>query len=334
MVREKRIGVGGAEMVVRLDDQRAEMITGRRLYRRFVGPALRRLERPVNGHQVATNGYRTAPSGEIPVYYPRPEHLPQDTPEQREISARVAAHTGWYHTIELGHGVRTPGQFDHDPVLRYYPLPDSLAGKRCLDVATLDGYWAFEMERRGAAEVLALDIESWLDWDMSPQQRDYFRQQGGETAMGRGFAIAAELLGSRVQRRICNVYDLTPERFGTFDFVFCGDLLIHLANPMRAIQNIYAVTRDGGTAVFVDPFTPALEGAGYEALARLMGAMHEIRWWEFSRSFYEKAIRLGGFDRVEFSDPVDLRIRVNADFPLPRAIARAFRDGTSAGEGA
>ena len=72
----------------------------------------------------------------------------------------------WYHTLELGDGVVTDGMFDHRPHMHHYPLPADLSGKRCLDVATMDGYWAFEMERRGAASVTALDLEdpSQLDW--------------------------------------------------------------------------------------------------------------------------------------------------------------------------
>lgn len=31
---------------------------------------------------------------------------------------------------------------DHRPVLDRYPIPADLSGKRCLDVATMDGYWA------------------------------------------------------------------------------------------------------------------------------------------------------------------------------------------------
>src|SRR5258708_32045839 len=74
-----------------------------------------------------------------------------------------------YHTLELGDGVVTKGMFDHRPVLDRYPIPEDLSGLRCLDVATMDGYWAFEMERRGAESVTALDLENPedLDWPAS-----------------------------------------------------------------------------------------------------------------------------------------------------------------------
>src|SRR5579872_3409662 len=72
----------------------------------------------------------------------------------------------WYHTIELPGGIVTPGEYDHRPIVSKVPLPERLDGLRCLDVGTHDGFWAFEMERRGAAEVVAIDVEdpSELDW--------------------------------------------------------------------------------------------------------------------------------------------------------------------------
>jgi tRNA (mo5U34)-methyltransferase len=79
------------------------------------------------------------------------DHSPQ------ELIARVNARE-WYHTLELAPGVETPGFFDLRPLLREFPLPPSLAGMRCLDVGTFDGFWAFAMERRGAAEVVAIDV--------------------------------------------------------------------------------------------------------------------------------------------------------------------------------
>src|SRR3954469_4520785 len=80
----------------------------------------------------------------------------------------------WYHTLELGNGVVTKGMFDHRPHMKHYPIPADLTGKRCLDGATMDGYWAFEMERRGAASVTALDLEDpeALDWPAALRGQD------------------------------------------------------------------------------------------------------------------------------------------------------------------
>ena len=67
------------------------------------------------------------------------------------------ADVSWYHSIALPGGIVTPGLYDLRPALEHSLLPRSLAGLRCLDVGTHDGFWAYEMERRGA-EVTAIDV--------------------------------------------------------------------------------------------------------------------------------------------------------------------------------
>ena len=66
----------------------------------------------------------------------------------------------WWHVIDLPDGTSTPGGWDlRRAASQEIPWPE-LAGKRCLDVGTADDFWAFELERRGAADVLATDIPS------------------------------------------------------------------------------------------------------------------------------------------------------------------------------
>src|SRR6266542_4227201 len=92
-----------------------------------------------------------------------------------ELRDAVASRPVWYHTLELAPGLVTPGWFDLRPIVQLMPWPD-VRGKRCLDVGTYDGFLAFEMERRGAAEVLAVDIDDHSKWDWPPDVRQY----GGE----------------------------------------------------------------------------------------------------------------------------------------------------------
>src|SRR3712207_3284092 len=86
-------------------------------------------------------------------------------PGSQASLAQEVATLEWYHTIELAPGVVTPGWHDTRPIVSQIPLPASLAGKRCLDVGAVDGFWAFEMERRGAQEVVAIDILDPQEWD-------------------------------------------------------------------------------------------------------------------------------------------------------------------------
>jgi tRNA (mo5U34)-methyltransferase len=93
-----------------------------------------------------------------------------------------------------------------------------VSGLRCLDVGTSDGFLAFELERRGAAEVLAVDLAAHEQWDweahMGAHGPQYLRAVAGPS-MGDGFRVARELRGSSVQFAALSAYDLTPERVGT-----------------------------------------------------------------------------------------------------------------------
>ena len=87
------------------------------------------------------------------------------------------AQIDWYHTIELPGGAFTPGFYDHRPLVPRLPIPASLEGKRCLDIAGSDGFFAFEMWRRGAAEVISIDLEDparqeWQGLGVQPPLRD------------------------------------------------------------------------------------------------------------------------------------------------------------------
>src|SRR5262249_15012822 len=153
------------------------------------------------------------------------------------MSAEAADPIGsltWYHTIDLGDGVVTPGIYDHRPYLRLYDLPEDLSGRTALDVGAASGFFAFEMERRGA-DVRAVDSPEWSDQASGPLNSPARSAESGRTYLHEPLSVAARRLGSRVRRRYLNVYDLAPETVGEFDLVFCGSLLIHLTDPIRAL---------------------------------------------------------------------------------------------------
>jgi tRNA (mo5U34)-methyltransferase len=129
----------------------------------------------------------------------------------------------WYHTIDLGNGFITNGIYDHRKIFNYYGFPGDLKDKRVLDVGPADGYFSFEFERLGAKEVVAIDAYE------SPNLTE-----------------AKNILKSKVDYRIVDVYDLNPKELGYFDMVFCGTLLIHLSDPFRALTNIRAILSANG----------------------------------------------------------------------------------------
>lgn len=202
-------------------------------------------------------------------------------PVATDVRAAVAGVPNWYHTIDLPGGVTTPGYVDW----RSYTgriLPDGLAGRRALDVGTFDGFWAFALERRGA-EVVAIDLDQLSDSDWPPIHRERLLADSAArgTELGRGFRVAQAALGSSVRRVACDVLELTPEAVGgPVDVAFIGALLLHLRDPVRALENVRRTLVPGGRLIMVEaitlretllhPRTP---------LARFDTANNVFNWW-------------------------------------------------------
>jgi tRNA (mo5U34)-methyltransferase len=224
----------------------------------------------------------------------------------------------WYHTLELGDGVVTEAMFDHRPVLDRYPVPADLSGLRCLDVGTMDGFWAFEMERRGAASVTAIDLDDpeALDWPASLREGE---KTLDETKAER-FALAKRAIGSSVERVTLSAYDLSPDRLGSFDFVFCGDLLVHLKDPVSAVERIRSVCT--GSAVIVNTIK-RFRFRERVPLAELDG-VDEFVWWHTNLAGLERIVRAGGFPRVEAAKPFELPFKLGGPWRGLRGAVRGY----------
>jgi tRNA (mo5U34)-methyltransferase len=165
------------------------------------------------------------------------------------LRAEIAAVPAWYHAIDLGDGIRTPGALDMGAYLDRYPLPERMDGMRVLDVGASNGFFAAEFERRGAAEVVALDLPSWAAHDWSPRQRRRLeRYSAAEKAefdrkvMRQGFDLVMRELGCRrVEKVELTIYDVSPERLGCFDLVFSGSMLMHVRDPLLGLHAMRSV---------------------------------------------------------------------------------------------
>ena len=239
--------------------------------------------------------------------------------EDREALVREVGRYGWYHTIDLGDGVVTPGMFDHRPVLERYLLPTDLSGMRCLDVGTMDGFWAFEMERRGAAEVVATDLGTAGELDWPPQWRARVEPTLDETKADR-FAVVHRALRSTVTRVERSVYELDPESLGSFDLVFCGDLLVHLKDPITAVQRLQAVCR--GSAIVCNPVKRFPLGRR-RPLAELDGT-DEFRWWLLSEASIKRMLIAAGFARVQSGRRFELPPAAGGRWKGLRCVMRGY----------
>ena len=242
--------------------------------------------------------------------------MPPSLDESADLRAEVESYP-WYHTLELGDGVVTKGMFDHRPVLDRYPIPADLSGKRCLDVATMDGYWAFEMERRGAASVTAIDLEDPEDLDWPASLRQDHDKSLDETKADR-FALAKRALGSSVDRVVLSAYELSPD-LGTFDFVFCGDLLLHLKDPITPVERIRSVCAE--SAVIANVIT-RFRLHEKRALAELDG-IDGFVWWTTNLAGLVRIVRAAGFSHVDAAEPFELPFRTGGDWRGLRGVVHA-----------
>jgi len=226
----------------------------------------------------------------------------------------VAAHE-WYHTLELAPGVLTPGWFDTRPIVAKLPLPESLAGMRCLDVGTFDGFWAFEMERRGAREVVAIDILDPTRWDWPANSDETtIREIGRRKAGGAGFELARRQLESQVDRRDLSVYDVDPATIGSFDFVYLGSLLLHLRDPVGALMRLRQICR--GQLLAVETISPVLSLIFRRTPVARLDGRGRPWWWVANATGIVRMLEAAGF-RI-LAPPQRLRMPAGSGTPKPR----------------
>ncbi|MGI8864990.1 MAG: class I SAM-dependent methyltransferase [Solirubrobacteraceae bacterium] len=222
---------------------------------------------------------------------------PSTRADPRRAREAIAQVKRWYHCIEVAPGVVTDGLFDLRPIVDRLPWPD-VRGKRCLDVGTSDGFFAFELERRGAAEVVATDISGHQAWDWELHLRElgpeYLRHVAGPQ-MGVGFEVARRLLSSGVVREPLSVYDLTPVRLGQFDVVVCGSLLLHLRDPLRALAAIHSVCAGSFLSTNQVDLLRSLEHPR-QPLIRLDGTSGITQWWLPNVAGHRQMLRSAGFE--------------------------------------
>jgi tRNA (mo5U34)-methyltransferase len=126
---------------------------------------------------------------------------------------KLLEQTGWWHSFELADGSVIRGVNSLESLkdrAAAFPIPQDLRGRRVLDIGAWDGWFSFEMERRGA-DVVAIDCFD------NPRFREIHA-----------------IYKSRVDYRQMDVYEITPQTVGRFDFVLFLGVLYHLKHPLLA----------------------------------------------------------------------------------------------------
>jgi tRNA (mo5U34)-methyltransferase len=255
----------------------------------------------------------------------------------------------WYHTIDLPHGLVTPGLYDFRETVPAFQFPGDMSGATVLDVGSATGFFAFEFERRGA-RVVSVELPSL-------QALDRFPGQSSEQAIGKigqmiaprnvtgldgyvkpytadelylyllegPFQFCRRLLGSKVERCYASVYDLSPALLGAsaFDYVFLGDILVHTLNPLQALAAVAPLCRK---TLILSQVMPEVAG-GKPAMLYVGGdepASDEVSWWWPNQPCLVQLLK-----KLGFRDVVEVGINAGrlrpSGFAFERPILHAVR---------
>jgi len=102
-----------------------------------------------------------------------------------------------------------------------------------------------------------------------------------------------------------SIYDLSPAAFGRFDFVFIGSMLVHLRDPVRALDAVRTVTT--GRLLMNDAISPLLTLLVPSVPAAMLIGLHFPTWWIPNPAGLKRLAESAGFDVIDVGSPYYLR---------------------------
>jgi len=286
-----------------------------------------------------------APRGDL-----RDEHVVMTRAFERrcgELGLKPDPRLFWYHTIDLGDGLVTPGSFDYRALIDHFGLPRAMQGLTALDVGSATGFFAFEMERRGAS-VVSVELPSLERWDCFPGEStagiirkirerlpyhsilpheeiaETFRAMSDDELhrilLDGPFRFCHQRLNSRVERVYTTIYELGSALSGRhFDLVMLGDILVHSINPLEALASAARVC--SGDLVIADNIlgeeseAPALRYIGGDVAGSDLA-----EWWRPNLAWFQQVLRRLGFRDIRIGAPFEGRVRPGGETLLKRVI--------------
>ncbi|OFV99915.1 MAG: hypothetical protein A3F68_10115 [Acidobacteria bacterium RIFCSPLOWO2_12_FULL_54_10] len=269
----------------------------------------------------------------------------------RELGAGDLSRYYWYHTINLGQGLVTPGLYDYRDTLDSFQLPGDMRGMNVLDVGSATGFFAFEFERRGA-QVVSVELPSLNEIDRFPGQTteqvvDKIRQMlppmspngqpGTYTTeelyfylLEGAFSFCQKRLDSNVKRHYSTVYNLSATSLeksvgvSAFDLIFLGDILVHTLNPLMALAAVAPLCK--GTLILSQVMMPE-KPTDQPAMIYMGGedpAQDDVFWWSPNRLCFIQMLKKLGFRKVAEAGCNQGVLRPSG-FPFQRTVLHASR---------
>ncbi len=194
-----------------------------------------------------------------------------------DLEGRVSSLGKWYHRIDLGDGVITPGDRDQSLTFALYEsrLPADLRGLRVLDLGANAAGLSIEFARRGASVTAVEGSRFYVD-----QAR---------------FVVGHLGLEDRVAVMNMDLYQVLD--LGVFDVVCCVGLLYHLRHYQLGLDLVHHAVTAGGLALIS---SQTIQGTGPTMRARhAISGSGEIMGWEPTEAILTEMIAKAGFASVE-----------------------------------
>jgi 2-polyprenyl-3-methyl-5-hydroxy-6-metoxy-1,4-benzoquinol methylase len=249
----------------------------------------------------------------------------------------------WFHSIDIGDGVVTPGVKSMEWLATEFAaleLPP-LEGASVLDIGAWDGFFSFEAERRGASRVVALDWFVWaIRWaetsayiarcqaeGVAPRPFMEMPELWSPALPGkRGFDLVRSSLGSQVEPIVGDFMTIDVDAVGRFDVVLFLGVIYHQRHPLLALERLREFTTGLAVIESYARFYPGMEHlALWEFFEDELEGDH-TNWWAPNLTGLLKLCRSAGFRSVEVvSGPPDVLLDLPANAPpVPyRAILHA-----------
>lgn len=207
----------------------------------------------------------------------------------------------FYHSMDVPDvpalsGTRTiAGAWDLRGRFDQYVGGVDVAGRSVLDVGVATGFLSFEAERRGAAEVVGIELPEtdrpqYIPYHRAPGEPP-FAAEAGEISrqIRRSYWLCHALYGSRAKVVHCNIHHI-GERIAGADIVLVGQILVHVRDPLDAL--VQCARAAGDTLVIIEG---SFDSA--EPVMRFCGAERApYAWFHLSIGLYETYLRILGFE--------------------------------------
>lgn len=225
--------------------------------------------------------------GELPQTRCIPDD-PDFPPRSIEHFPENVADLFWWHSINLGGGIVTPGYKTRYEISReaeaiFAPL--TLRGRSVADIGAWNGAFTVEAKRRGAARMLAIDHYTW----------DHAHFRGKQT-----FELVMSRLGIDAETKVIDIQKATADQIGKWQVVLFLGVFYHLFNPISAVQVLAEVTEE---ALVIETHLD-LEDLAQPAMLfypdRELGG-DPTNWWSPNRAAMEAILRAVGFQKILYT---------------------------------